>query len=109
MQIEDSIVWILWSIVIFIVSIFPMPIIYISKILKIQSPANFVFLLVGFYLYYRTFSMTAKISQLKEKNKDVVQKVALLEHKYDNIINVLIDEKETMRYIATAKMQNDHS
>lgn len=53
--------------------------------------------------------MTAKISQLKEKNKDVVQKVALLEHKYDNIINVLIDEKETMRYIATAKMQNDHS
>ncbi|HBP63840.1 MAG TPA: DUF2304 domain-containing protein [Desulfosporosinus sp.] len=94
MQIEDSIVWILWSIIIFFVSIFPMPIIYISKILKIQSPANFVFLLVGFYLYYRIFSMSAKISELKEKNKDMVQKVSLLELKYDNMIKVLIEDKK---------------
>jgi len=96
MQIEDSIVWILWSIAIFLVSLFPAPIIYISTILEIQSPANFVFLLLLFYLYFRIFSMTVKISQLKEKNKDVVQKVSLLEHKYDNIIKALI-EKETLK------------
>lgn len=94
MQIEDSIVWILWSIAIFIVSIFPTPIIYLSKVLKIQSPANFVFLFVVFYLYYIIFSMSGKISQLKEKNKDVVQKVSLLELKYDHIIKELREDQK---------------
>jgi len=94
MQIEDSIVWILWSIALFIVSIFPSPIIYLSELLKVQSAANFVFLLVGFYSYYRIFSMTAQISQLKEKNKDVVQKVSLLEHKYDQMFKALMQEKK---------------
>ena len=94
MQIEDSIVWILWSIALFIVSIFPMPIIYLSELLKVQSAANFVFLLVGFYSYYRIFSMATQISQLKEKNKDVVQKVSLLEHKYDHMLKALMTEKK---------------
>jgi hypothetical protein len=38
--------------------------------------------------------MSAKISELKEKNKDMVQKVSLLELKYDNMIKVLIEDKK---------------
>ena len=51
LQIEYSIFWIVFSILLILVAVFPQPMIVLAQILGIQSPANMVFLFVIFSAY----------------------------------------------------------
>ncbi|MCX4269339.1 MAG: DUF2304 domain-containing protein [Lachnospiraceae bacterium] len=77
MQIEDSIFWIFFSFILIIISIFPGIAYFISKLLGIGAPVNFVFLSIIFILLFKMFSMSIKISQLEYKIKNLVQQMAL--------------------------------
>lgn len=79
LQIEDSIFWIACSAGIIILSIFPSLAIELSKIIGIESPANFVFLTFIFVLLIKVFMMSIKISQLEHKLKILVQEIAIKE------------------------------
>ena len=75
LQIENSIFWIIFSLLLILVAVFPDPMFWLAELLGIQSPANMVFLLI------KTFNLTLEISQLQYKIQELVQKIALDENK----------------------------
>lgn len=81
LNIDDAIVWILWSIVLLIVSVFPSIPTWISKELGFMSTSNFIFCLFIFFLYIMLFNQTTQISKLKEKQKELVQKLSIKDYK----------------------------
>ena len=84
LQVEDAVFWILFMLVLFGVSVFPSPIIALSGFLRIESPANFVFLSVIFVLILKIFFMSIHISKIDNQIKELVQRIAL-EKKKENV------------------------
>ena len=81
LQIEYSIFWLLFSMVLIVISVFPQIVIKLAQLIGFQSPANLVFLLVIFALMFKSFQSTLEISQLQYKIEELTQKIALEEHK----------------------------
>ncbi len=81
LNIDDSILWIFWSIVLLVFSIFPNLSHYIAEELGFQSTSNFILCLFIFILYWILFFQNIKISELKEKNKQLVQRVSIYAYK----------------------------
>ena len=81
LQIEYSIFWLLFSMVLIVISVFPQIVIKLAQLIGYQSPANMVFLLVIFALMFKSFQSTLEISQLQYKIEELTQKIALEEHK----------------------------
>lgn len=81
LNIDDAIVWILWSIILLIVSVFPSIPTWISNKLGFMSTSNFIFCLFIFFLYIMLFNQTTQISKLKEKQKDLIQKLSIKDYK----------------------------
>ena len=77
MQIEDSIFWIAISGLLVLVSIFPNIAYFVSDLLGIGTPVNFVFLFMIFLLLYKVFLMSVRISQLEYRLKNLVQQIAI--------------------------------
>lgn len=84
LQIEYSIFWIVFSVLLIIIAIFPKIMFWMSELLGIQSPANMVFLLVIFILFIKTFNLTMELSRLQYKMQELVQKIALDENNRRN-------------------------
>ena len=80
LNIDDSIIWIVWGILILIISIFPQLPAFVSSKLGFISTSNFIFSLFIFFLYIVTFLQAIKISKLEEKNKDLIQKLSIEEY-----------------------------
>jgi len=81
LNIDDSILWIFWSLVLLIFSIFPNLSYYIAEKLGFQSTSNFILCLFIFILYWILFFQNIKIFKLKEKNKQLVQRVSIYAYK----------------------------
>ncbi len=80
-QIEDSIFWLFFSLMILLLSIFPDIAIVASVILGISSPVNFIFLVVLFVLIVHQFFLTIRLSQTNNRLKELVQKKAIEDFK----------------------------
>lgn len=80
LNIDDSIVWIIWAIVLLMFSLFPGISDFISEKLGFMSTSNFIFSLFIFFLYIMLFTQTIQISRLKEKQKDLIQKLSIKEY-----------------------------
>lgn len=76
-QIEDSLFWILFSLMVILLAIFPDIADFMSGVIGIYSTTNFIFLFFIFILLIREFSMTIKISQLENKIKELTQAIAI--------------------------------
>ena len=76
-QIEDSIFWILLSMLLVVFSIFPSVAYGQAWLLGIYSTANFLFLFTIFLLLVKLFTMTLRMSQLETRLKELVQRMAL--------------------------------
>ncbi len=79
MQIDDSIFWIIMSILLVFISIFPGIASFLSALIGIESPANAVFLAVIFLLLAKLFGMSVQISQLNQKIRTLSQEIALMQ------------------------------
>ncbi len=77
LNIDDSIVWIIWSIVLLILSIFPGLSHTISDFLGFESTSNFILTGFVFLLYIMVFFQNIRISSLKESNKKLIQKLSI--------------------------------
>lgn len=77
LQIEYSIFWILFSFMIFILSIFPQIGSAFSRALGFQAPINFVLLFVILLLIVKLFFVTIEISNLENRIKELVQNQAI--------------------------------
>ena len=76
-QIAAALVWVIYSLVLVVFAIFPPAADACARLLGIYSTPNFLFLSMIFLLMVKIFSMTIHISQLEEKQKELIQKMAL--------------------------------
>lgn len=86
-QIEDSLFWILFAIMVIVLAVFPEIADFMSGAVGIYSTTNFIFLFFIFILLIKEFSMTIKISQLENKIKELTQAVAIKNAEDANNIN----------------------
>lgn len=84
LNIDDSIIWIIWSLFLLIISVFPQLSSNVSKTLGFQSTSNFILTLFTFFSYIILFFQNIQISLLKEKNKELTQKISLYAYKKDS-------------------------
>ena len=79
-QIEDSIFWILFALILIVISIFPQIPRFFAALLGIYSTENFLFLFMIFVLLIKIFYMTIRISQLDHKVQELSEKIAIDEN-----------------------------
>ena len=68
-QIEDSMFWVFFALLLVIFSVFPKAADWLSGLVGTMSTANFIFLLMIFLLLVKNFSMSIRISQLEDVYK----------------------------------------
>ena len=76
-RIEDTFFWVFLSIALILLSLFPDVAIEFTRLLQMQSPINFVFLIIIFLLLMKQFFMSIKLSQLEIRIKELAQQVAI--------------------------------
>lgn len=81
MKIEAAISWVFFAFVMLIISIFPQIVISLSSLLDIQSPANFVYLIVLIITLGTVFSLSLKVSQLEYKISILTEELAIAKNK----------------------------
>ena len=83
LEIEYSLFWIAFSMLLIFMSIFPYTVYWLTDIIGLQSPINLVYLGIIFILLIKNFSTTLQISKLENRLKTLVQQIALKENKED--------------------------
>lgn len=80
LKIENSVVWMIGSIILILMSIFYNAVEWISVKLGFMAPVNFVFLVVIFFLLIQSYIDNIRISVLNEKIKELDHYIALKEY-----------------------------
>ena len=78
-QIDSIVFWVLFMLVMLASSIFPGLVVYVSNLVGIDSPANFVFLCIIFLLLIKVFNLSLQISKLQYQIQQLAQIIALKE------------------------------
>ena len=84
-KLEDSIFWICFAALIFLLSLFPEAFYFFSDVIGFQAPVNLVFLFFIFILLVQSFRMSIRISQADTKIKELTQQMAI--EKYERYRN----------------------
>lgn len=92
LQIEYAIFWILFSGVLIVFSLFPWLVSLFTRMVGMQLPVNFIFLLFIFVLMVKMFFMTIELSTLENKVKDLTQELALEEKERQDQQKELFEE-----------------
>lgn len=79
LQIEYAIFWMIFAGVLIIFSLFPWLVTLFTRLIGMQLPVNFIFMLFIFVLMVKLFLMTIELSALENKVKDLTQELALAE------------------------------
>ena len=95
LQIEYAIFWIIFSGVLVIISLFPWLVSLFTRLLGMQLPVNFVFMVFIFILLVKLFMMTIELSTLENKVKDLTQELALAEKERRDELLIQIEKKES--------------
>ena len=77
LDIDDAIYWIIASVLLLVLSIFPQLAIWASDLLGIESAANFVFLFMIFVVLVKLFNMAIDLSVQKQRLNRLIQRLAL--------------------------------
>ena len=75
-QINDSLFWIFFSLVLLVFSVFPKLAEIIARALGIVSAVNFIFLFIIFLLLINQYQLTVRLSKLDTKFKNLVHTIA---------------------------------
>lgn len=89
-----TLLWIFLGIVMAVVVVFPSIIIYFTKLCGIADSMNGLFAIVCFGMLILLMSLTSISSKLNEKNKNLIQKVGILEYEIRKLKQELHKEKE---------------
>lgn len=79
LKIENSVIWMIGSILLILMSIFSSAVEWISSKLGFMAPVNFVFLVIIGFLLIQEFIYNIRISELNEKIKNLNHYIALKE------------------------------
>lgn len=94
-KLEDSIFWVCFAAVIFIISLFPQVFYWLSNLAGTYAPVNFVFLFFIFVLLVQSFNLSMRISQADTKIKELTQQLAI--EKFERYQNDKKQESEEKR------------
>lgn len=83
-KIESSIFWIVFSVVLLIISFVPELVKLGADLLGVQTSSNFVFLVIIFLLMIKLFRLSMHFSQLEKKIDYLVQRYAIDSHELEN-------------------------
>ncbi len=78
-RIEDSVFWLLFSLGLILLSLFPQLASWAANLIGVVSPVNFVFLSIIFVLMLKLFLLSIKTSQQEHKLQSFVQNYAIRE------------------------------
>ena len=95
LNIDDSIYWILFAILLLVLSIFPQIAVWTSEQLGVESPANFVFLCMIFLVLVKLFQVSIDLSVQKHRLNHLVQKLALLNRQQEDLKETRSDGSKT--------------
>lgn len=76
-SIDDSIFWIVFSLALLIVAIFPQIPSFFARLFGFQATSNFVFLVVITILLMREFTSSLRISHLNSRLNELIEEQAL--------------------------------
>lgn len=94
-RLEDSIFWVCFAAIIFLLSIFPQVFYWLSDLIGTYAPVNFVFLFFIFILLVQSFHLSMRISQADTKIKELTQQLAVEKfERYQNDKANLPEKKE---------------
>lgn len=79
LQIEYTLFWLGFSILLLVLSLFPQIVYWLTDFVGVQSPVNFVFLIVIFILIIKNFFMTLQIAKMEERFQNLVQELGIQE------------------------------
>lgn len=82
-DIYESIFWLIGTVIILILSIFPNLIIWLAGLIGIEYAPSLLFLLVAVFLLFVNFRNTQKIVKQKEKILSLAQDVAILKYEME--------------------------
>ena len=91
-RLEDSMAWILFSGVLFVLSVFPGIFDFLAELAGVYSTVNFAFLFFIFVLLILCFSLNMKVSQMDTKIKELTQLLAI--EKFERYSNDLLKRDE---------------
>lgn len=77
MRTEDSVFWLIFSLVLVVMGLFPDAMTRLARMIGVISAANLVFLIVIFLLIIKLFLMDQRISKLQQQVTDTAQTVAI--------------------------------
>lgn len=84
MDAKSAVLWITWALGVLIVGVFPQITAYGAKLIGIQYAANFVFLLMIFFLFLFTYNIYVVISKMKKEIKQLNYEISVLKKKEGN-------------------------
>ena len=84
MQIEDSLFWLMFSILLVVFAIVPKLPDILANVVGIYSTVNFHFLLFIIILLIKVFMMSVRMSQLENRIRELTQKIAIDANMRDN-------------------------
>ena len=82
-KMDDAIFWIVFAVILLIVGLFPEFTYWLTRCLRMQSPANLVFLIIIFLLIEKIFTLSITVSQLEDKLNTLSTEIALRAHALD--------------------------
>ena len=85
LNLKYSIIWFVFILALLIIAIIPRFVYWFSDAIGISIPSNCVFLIAICFLISMVFSLTIRISYINRKTFDLVQQVALLEKRIQDI------------------------
>lgn len=89
-SIKESFLWVVGSIIMLLLSIFPYSIDYFADKLDIAYPPSLFFVICIFFLLFINFRFSKRISELQEKVIELGQELALVREK----VNIYDKEKK---------------
>ena len=78
---DYALVWLLCSIALIFVAIFPQIAYFAANFIGVISTANMVFAFIIFLLIIVVYTLFVRVSTLEEKQKNLIQHIAILEKK----------------------------
>lgn len=76
-KIGDSLYWLLFCLLLLVMSIFPKAVSFVSVLIGFESPSNFIFVAIIFLLLVKIFLLDVRVAKNEARIERLVQKYAL--------------------------------
>lgn len=93
LNLKYTLLWLASGFVMLILAIFPRILQFFASVVGISDPMNALFSVILFCIIIILMSLTAIVSKLNDKNKNLIQSVALLEKRVRDLESNVVGNK----------------